>query len=80
MMTLEQKILKAVLMMRRLCSYHQTKEEQIEEQRKWLVEDPTYADGLDDWIDSLRTELLKTPEQREEEGRQRSEERAEREF
>ena len=75
----EQKILKAVLMLRRCGNISQSKEEQIEEQKKWLKLDPDYADRFDDWIDSLREELAKTPEQREEESRRFCEELAERE-
>ena len=66
----DQMILKAVLLMRRCIELdggqnYQTKEEQIEEQRRWLAEDPTYADRFIEWIDSLREDLKKTPEQRE---------------
>lgn len=69
-MTTELKILKAILMLRRYGNKYQTKEEQIAEQKRWIKEDPTYADRLDEWIDGLREELQKTPEQREEESRQ----------
>lgn len=63
-MTNDQKILKAVLMLRRWGNKYQTKEEQIAEQRRWLADDPTYADRLDEWIDSLREDLAMTPEER----------------
>ena len=68
-MVSEQKILKAVLMLRRCGNKYQTKEEQIAEQKKWLALDSAYADRFDSWIDSLREELAKTPEQREKESR-----------
>ena len=76
----DQKILKAILMLRRLGNKYQTKEEQIAEQKEWLAEDPTYAERIDEWIDSLREELAKTPEQREEESRQFIEELSQREW
>ena len=78
-MITDQKILKAVLMLRRFGNKYQAKEEQIAEQKKWLEQDPDYADQFDSWIDSLRDELAKTPEQREEESRRFCEELAERE-
>ena len=78
-MVSDQKILKAVLMLRRCGNKHRTKEEQIAEQKEWLKLDTEYADRFDSWIDSLREELAKTPEQREEESRRFCEELAERE-
>ena len=78
-MVSDQKILKAVLMLRRCGNKYQTKEEQIAEQKEWLKLDPEYADRFDSWIDGLREELAKTPEQREEESRRFCEELAERE-
>ena len=64
-MTTDQKILKAILMLRRWGNKYQTKEEQIAEQHQWLADDPTYADRLDEWIDSLREDLAMTPEERQ---------------
>lgn len=64
------KILKAILMLRRWGNKYQTKDEQIAEQYQWLKDDPTYADRLDEWIDSLREDLALTPE-----GRRAKEER-----
>lgn len=61
---LDQKILKAVLMLRRWGNKYQTKEEQIAEQYRWLKDDPTYEERLDEWIDSLREDLALTPEER----------------
>lgn len=62
----DQKILKAVLMLRRLVvDSHQTKEEMIEEQKRWLEADPEYADRFDGWIDSMRADLMLTPEETE---------------
>ena len=61
----DQKILKAVLMLRRWGNKSKSKEEQIEEQKRWLEEDPAYADVFDDRIQSLREDLAKAPEQLE---------------
>lgn len=63
-MNTDQKILKAILMLRRWGNKYQTKEEQIAEQHRWLEDDPTYAERLDGWIDSLREDLALTPEER----------------
>ena len=54
------------------------KEEQIAEQLEWL-KDPEYAKIFDEWIDSLREDLKKTPEQREKESEEYLEELLERE-
>ena len=62
-------VLKAVLMLRRCGNTYQTKEAQIEEQKRWLEESPDYANRFHEWIDSLREELKKAPEQLEEESR-----------
>jgi len=61
----DQKILKAVLMLRRWGNKSQSKEEQIKEQKRWLEKDPTYAERFDEWIQSLREDLAKPPEQLE---------------
>ena len=63
-MTNDLKILKAILMLRQWGNKYQTKEEQIAEQHRWLKDDPTYAERLDEWIDSLREDLALTPEER----------------
>lgn len=63
-MSVDLKILKAILMLRRWGNKYQTKEEQIAEQHQWLKDDPTYAERLDEWIDSLREDLAMTPEER----------------
>lgn len=62
-MTIKLKILKATLMLRRLGNTYQTKEEQIAEFTEWYNEE-NEAD-LDEWIDSLRADLQKTPEELE---------------
>ena len=67
-MTVEQKVLKAVLLLRRFNKY-QTKEEQIAECFNSLDKSYLTEEDIDSWIDSLREELAKTPEQREEESR-----------
>ena len=74
---LEQKILKATLMLRKLGNKYQTKEEQIAEFTEWYTEEREV--DLDEWIDSMREDLAKTPEQREEESRQFIEELSQRE-
>lgn len=76
----DQMILKAVLMLRESGNKYQSKEDQIAEQKEWL-ERGYYGDGeaFVEWIDGLREELQKTPEQREEESRIACEEMAKRE-
>ena len=76
---MEQKILKAVLMLRRLGNTYQSKEEQIAEQRRWMEEDEEYAERFDKWVDSMRYDLSKTPEERQEEHDREFEEFLERE-
>lgn len=79
-MAIEQKVLKAILMLRKLGNKSQTKEEQIAEQFQWLLEDYGYTEeSIDEWIGWLREELAKTPEQREAESEQFIEELSERE-
>ena len=74
----DQKILKAVLMLRKLGNTYTSKEEQIAEQKDWIA-NGYYSDGsFDEWIDWMRDELAKTPEQREEESRIACKEMAER--
>ena len=75
----DQKILKAVLMLRRWGNKSKSKEEQIEEQKRWLEEDPAYADVFDDRIQSLREDLAKAPEQLEAEREREFEEFLEKE-
>ena len=77
MMTLDQKILKATLMLRRWGNTYQTKDVQRAEFTKWYTAEN--EKDLDEWIQSLREDLAKTPEQLEEESRQFIEELAERE-
>lgn len=75
----DQMILKAVLMLRRLGNKYQSKEEQIEEQKRWIAEG-YYSDGsFEQWIGWMREDLQKTPEQREEEIQSFYEEMLERE-
>lgn len=77
-MTVEQKVLKAVLLLRRFNKY-QTKEEQIAECFDFLDKGYLTEEDIDDWINSLREELAKAPEQREEESQRFVEELSERE-
>ena len=63
-MQIEQKILKAVLLLRNFNRYS-SKEEQIEEQLKWYREGYTTEKDIDNWITDLKAEIKKTPEERE---------------
>ena len=60
-------ILKGVLMVRRLCDNGMTKDEDLARTREWY--DGLDLDVLQRWVDSLRADLAKTQEQREEESR-----------
>lgn len=72
-----QKVLKAILLLRKFGNKYQTKEEQIAEQFEWLSTCPDYTESkIDEWICSLKEELQKTPEEREEESRRVCEELA----
>lgn len=77
---MEQKVLKAVLMLRMLGNRYQSKEEQIAEQMKYLNEVDGYEKDFEEWISWMRGEMAKTPEQREEESRIASEMMAESEW
>ena len=79
-MNIEQKILKAVRMLRRLVDTDQTKEELIAEQKHWLEEDPKYAGTLDEWIESMRADLALSPEELEVKREQEFQEFLEREV
>ena len=72
-------ILKAVLMLRRYGNTYSTKEEQIAEQKEWIENGLQTPASFFEWIDWLREELAKTPEQREAESEQNCIEMAERE-
>lgn len=62
----ELKILKAVLMLRRLGNKYQSKEEQREEQRRWLeAGGEEYSAIFNEWIESMREDLAKSPEELE---------------
>ena len=76
-MTLQQKILKATLMLRKLGNRYQTKEEQLVEFKNWYTAER--ESELDEWIEGLKEELAKTPEQLEEESQKFCEELAKRE-
>ena len=62
---LHNKILKATLLLRKCGNKYQTKEEQLAEFTEWYTEDRE-AD-LDEWIQFLKDDLAKTPEQKEKE-------------
>lgn len=68
-------ILKGVLMVRRLCDNGVAKDEDLARTREWYA--GSDLDDLRRWVDSLREDLMKTPEQREEESRIACEELAE---
>lgn len=71
-------IMKGILMMKRLIPTHpQTKEELMEEMFYWYSEENMPSVDLDGWINSLREDLKKTPEQREAEAEAFAEELAE---
>lgn len=74
MAELKLKILKVTLMLRKLGNKYQSKDEQLAEFTGWFSVDR--ESDLDEWIEGLREELAKTPEQREEESRIRCEELA----
>ena len=73
----ENDILKAVLMLRRVGNIYKTKEEQIAEQKDWIAKGIYTDDSFHEWIDWMREELAKTPEQREQESDAVCEEMAE---
>ena len=66
-MSIDLLILKAVLLLRKAGNKYQTKEEQIEEQREWLWNGYTSRESLNEWIDELKREIAKTPEEQERE-------------
>ena len=53
-------ILKAVLLLRKVGNRYTTKEEQVAEVQGYMTDS-----SLQDWIESLKEELVKTPEQLE---------------
>ena len=58
-------ILKAVLLLRKVGNRHTTKEEQVAEVQGWLDKGYMTDSSLQDWIEGLKEELVKTPEQLE---------------
>lgn len=58
-------ILKAVLLLRKVGNRYTTKEEQVAEVQGWLDKGYMTDSSLQDWIESLKEELVKTPEQLE---------------
>lgn len=68
----EQNILKAVLLLRKFNTY-QTKEEQIEEVKEYFSKGYMTDESLQEWIDGLKEELAKSPEQLEAEAEERIE-------
>ena len=64
-MTIDQKILKGVLLMRATGAVYLSKEEQLADITRWTKESYFTEADMDAWIDSLKDELAKSPEQRE---------------
>ena len=58
-------ILKAVLLLRKVGNRYTTKEEQVAEVQGWFDKGYMTDSSLQDWIESLKEELVKTPEQLE---------------
>lgn len=58
-------ILKAVLLLRKVGNRYTTKEEQVTEVQGWFDKGYMTDSSLQDWIESLKEELVKTPEQLE---------------
>lgn len=67
-------ILKAVLLLRKAGNKYSTKEEQLQEVRDWFAKGYMTDESLQEWIDGLKEELAKTPEQLEAECEERLEE------
>lgn len=65
-MTIELKVLKGVLLLRKTNTYT-TKEEQIAELMDSLARGILDEKDIDEWIEFLKEDLVKTPEQREKE-------------
>lgn len=61
----EQLVLKAVLLLRKVGNKSTTKEEQLQEVKDWFTNGYMTDLSLQEWIDGLKEELTKTPEQRE---------------
>lgn len=58
-------ILKAVLLLRRAGNTYLTKAEQIADVRRWLSEDYFTEEDFFGWMEALKEDIAKTPEQRE---------------
>lgn len=56
-MSIEQKILKAVLLLRKVGNKSQSKEEQLEEVKAWVRDDAMGESELDDWIAELQKSI-----------------------
>lgn len=57
-------ILKAVLLLRIAGNRYTAKEEQLQEVRDWFSKGYMTDESLQEWIDGLKEEIAKTPEQR----------------
>lgn len=62
-MTRKLNILKAVLLLRKVGNTYQTKEKQIEDVNRYLEKGYMTDESLQEWIDFLKEELSKSPEQ-----------------
>lgn len=66
-------ILKAVLLLRVVGNRYSTKEEQLQEVRTWFAKGYMTDESLQEWIDALKEDIAKTPEQREAESQEMEE-------
>lgn len=69
-MMINQIILKGVLLLRKVGNTYQTKDEQIAEQLDWFEKGYTTKESLESWIEDLKAEIAKTPEQKEQESQE----------
>ena len=61
----EQLIVEAVLLLRKVGNKSTAKEDQLAEVNEWFAKGYMTDESLQEWIDGLKQELAKTPEQRE---------------
>lgn len=76
----KQKILKAVLLLRKCGNKYDTKERQIYDEERYYELGWITNKDLDEWIKQLKEELAKTPEQKEAESKEYIEWLMEKEF
>ena len=76
----KQKILKAVLLLRKCGNKYDTKEQQIHDEERYYKLGWITDDEINEWIKSLKEEFAKTPEQKEAESKEYIEWLMEKEF